>query len=110
MPTAEDVQVFPADLEPPLVDVISEFALEESRGRIRQAAELAYAIAVRMQAEGRVRDAAEYAKRCVALISTQPSSTIEQVTSTRTKAGGVLLPELLHEGVVRSRLGHLLDS
>jgi hypothetical protein len=110
MPTTEDLQAFPSDKQPPLSEVIAEFEQELSLGHTREAAELAYAVAVRRQAEGRVRDAAEYGKQCLSLLESIPSKTIEQVTSTRMKAGGVSLPELLHEGVVRARLGHLLES
>jgi hypothetical protein len=109
MPTAEDLQVFPSDMQPPLAEVIAEFEREREAGHAREAAELAYAVAMRTQAEGRAQDASIYARQCVALLKELPDATIDQVTSTRMKAGGVNLPELLHEGVVKARLGHLLD-
>ncbi len=109
MSSAEDHQVYPADIQPPLSEVIADFEQELARGHMREAAELAFAIAVRTQAEGRVRDAAEYGRRCLTLLESLPSRTIEDVTSTRMKAGGVHMPELLHEDVVRARLGHLLQ-
>jgi len=108
--SSEDSSVFPADIQPALRDVIADFEHELASGHRREAAELAYAIAVRTQAEGRVRDAAEYGKKCLALLEELPSKTIDDVTSTRTKVAGVLLPELLHDGVVRARLGHLVGS
>src|SRR6266508_2889978 len=105
----DESSVFPADVQPALRDVIADLENELARGHRREAAELAYAIAVRTQAEGRVRDAAEYGRRCLTLLESLPSRTIEDVTSTRMKAGGVHMPELLHEDVVRARLGHLLQ-
>jgi hypothetical protein len=102
--------MFPSDMQPPLQEVIADFEHELAHGHRREAAELAYAIAVRTQAEGRVRDAAEYGKKCLALLEELPSKTINEVASTRTKVGGVLIPELLHDGVVRARLGHLVGS
>lgn len=79
-----------------------------SSGRRREAAELAYAIAVRLQAEGRIREAGKFARKCLALCSDLPTSTIEQCTPTQMEVGGVSMPDLLHDDVVRSRLGHLL--
>jgi hypothetical protein len=105
MTTAE---VFPDELQPPLDDAIAEFERLHSRGHKREAAELAYAIAVRLQAEGRVRAASEYGRACLALYDELPTETIEQCTPTQMNVAGVSLPNYLHEDVVRSRLGHLL--
>jgi hypothetical protein len=101
-------EVFPDELQPPLDDVITEFERLQSRGRKREAAELAYAIAVRLQAEGRVRAASEYGRTCLALYDELPTDTIGQCTPTQMNVAGVSLPNYLHEDVVRSRLGHLL--
>ena len=108
MTAAEDLGVFPDELQPPLDDVIAEFDQMLARGRKREAAELAYAIAVRLQAQGRVRDASKHGQTCLALYEELLTSTIDQCTPTRMEVGGVTLPDYLHEGVVRSRLGHLL--
>ena len=108
MTAADDLGIFPDELQPPLDGVIAEFDRVLSRGSKRQAAEMAYAIAVRLQAEGRVRDAAVYGRTCLALYEELPSSTIDQCTPTQMKVAGVALPDFLHDDVVRSRLGHLL--
>ncbi|MGH3461218.1 MAG: hypothetical protein ACRDP9_07035 [Kribbellaceae bacterium] len=108
MTAAEELEVFPDELQPPLDDVIADFDQMLSCGRKREAAELAYAIAVRLQAEGRVRDASHYGRACLALYDELPTSTIEQCTPTRLTVAGVPLPDYLHDDVVRSRLGHLL--
>ncbi|MFI5731050.1 hypothetical protein ACIA49_13075 [Kribbella sp. NPDC051587] len=109
MSTAEDLQVFPSDMQPPVDEVVAVFEREFVAGRSREAAELAYAAATRLQARGRVGDASVYARHAFALLEQLPDSTIEQVTSTRSKVGGVNIPELLHVGVIKARLGHLLD-
>lgn len=108
MTAAEDLQVFPDELQPPLDDVIAEFDRLLSRGRKRDAAELAYGIAVRLQAEGRVRDASKYGRTCLALYEELPTTTIDQCTPSQMQVAGVPLPGYLHEDVVRTRLGHLL--
>jgi hypothetical protein len=109
MSDPEDLGIFPADLQPPLIEVIADFDESVRRGERREATQFAYAIAMRLQAEGRIREAVVYARRCLELVRSMPGATIEDVTSTQTKVGGVYLPELLHEGVVRARLGHLID-
>lgn len=98
------------DHEPRVDDVISECEREIEIGNSRAAAELAYAVAMRAQAACDVRLAVEYSRKCYDLLASLPERTIEQVTSTRTRAGGVDLPELLHTGVVRARLGHWLQT
>jgi hypothetical protein len=101
-------EVFPDELHPPLDDVIAEFDRVTSAGFQRDAAELAYAIAVRLQAAGRVRDASKYGRMCLKLYEELPTDTIDQCIPTQMKVAGISLPDLLHEDVVRSRLGHLL--
>ncbi|MEQ7125347.1 hypothetical protein ABN034_12580 [Actinopolymorpha sp. B11F2] len=54
-------------------------------------------------------DAHRYANECLAEVERLPSSTLDDVAATRTHAGGVPLPDYFHEGVVRERLGGLLD-
>ena len=108
MTASEDLGVFPDELQPPLDHAIAEFEQMLSQGRRHEAGELSYAIAVRLQAEGRVRHAAKYGQACLALYEELPTSTIEQCTPTQMKVAGVSLPDYLHEEVVRSRLGHLL--
>ena len=108
MTAAEELGMFPDELQPPLDNVVAEFDQMLSRGRKQEAAELAYAIAFRRQAEGRVREAAKYACACLALYAELPTNTIEQCTPTRMEVAGVSLPDYLHEDVVRARLGHLL--
>lgn len=100
----------PADRRPSISEVLSEYEREAGAGNTRGAAELAYALAVRLQGAGRVREAAVYGKKCLELIESLPSDTLDDVASTRLSVGGVELPEYFHDGVVRSRLGHLLEE
>jgi hypothetical protein len=85
-----------------------ELAIEK-----RQAAETAYALAFRYRGEdiagGRRFDIAQqWAQRAIELLDSLPSDTLEQVASTRVEVGGIPIPDLLHSGVVRERLGDVL--
>lgn len=96
--------------EESLGEVIAGFDTEMAKGRTRLAAESAYAVAVRADAAGEADVASDYAKKALELLASLPSETIEQVTSTRVSVGGVSIPDLLHDDVVRSRLGHLIKA
>jgi hypothetical protein len=79
----------------------------------RAAAETAYALAFRYRNEdvggGRQFDKAKvWAQRSIELLDSLPSSTLSQVASTRTIVSSVPIPDLLHSGVVRERLGDVL--
>ncbi len=79
----------------------------------RAAAETAYALAFLYRNEdvngARRFDIAQiWAMRAVDLLDSLPSDTIEQVASTRSSVGGIPIPDLLHSGVVRERLGDVL--
>jgi len=79
----------------------------------RMAAETAYALAFRYRNEdvnGRRRFdlAGVWATQAIELLEELPSSTIDEVVSTRPLVGGVPLPDLLHAGVVRARLADVL--
>src|SRR5215470_1230760 len=79
----------------------------------RAAAETAYALAFRYRnqdvgGERRFDLAKQWATRAIELLDGLPSETIDQVLSTRQSVGGVPIPELLHSGVVRERLGDVL--
>lgn len=80
---------------------------------MRAAAETAYALAFRYRNEdiGGRRDfdaAKDWAVRAIELLDTLPSDTVADVASTRQSVGGVTIPDLLHSGVVRERLGDVL--
>src|SRR5689334_15534099 len=79
----------------------SEFAQQLQLGQARHAAETAYALAslYRVTDVHDRRDwatAGVWARRCIALLQSLPSRTLNEVASERTSVGGVLLPELFH--------------
>lgn len=95
-----------------LDDLESAFASELEIDR-RAAAETAYALASlyrNADVDGRRRFelAKVWATRAIEILDALPSGSIEQVTSTRQSIGGIALPDLLHEGVVRQRLADVL--
>lgn len=79
----------------------------------RAAAETAYALALRYRnadVDGRRRFdfAKEWAEKAVELLDGLPADSLADVASIRTSVGGVSIPELLHAGVARERLGDVL--
>lgn len=80
---------------------------------LRVAAETAYALAFwyrnhDFEGSRRFDLAKVWALRTIELLDALPSDTIDQVASTRQSVGGAAIPELLHSGVVRERLGDVL--
>jgi hypothetical protein len=94
--------------KPPIADLIRQFDEEIYYGDERRAAEFAYALAIRLREVGDLDRARDYAARCLDLTLRLRSKTLEDVASDRTSVGGVPLPELFHDGVVRARLADLL--
>jgi hypothetical protein len=76
----------------------------------RAAAEYAYALALRLREIGLLDEARRFARECLQLAESLPSSTLDDVVSARQSAGGVPLPDHFHDGVVRARLADLLDA
>ena len=76
----------------------------------RAAAEYAYALAVRLRELGETDEARKYARECLELTVALPSRSLDDVASARQDVGGVPLPDVFHDGVVRSRLRDLLDA
>jgi hypothetical protein len=93
---------------PSIDDVVRQFEEERYYKDDRRAAEFAYALAVRYRYAGQTEEARRYAKTCLELLDGLPSATLEDVQSDRQSVGGVPLPELFHDGVVRNRLRDLL--
>lgn len=71
------------------------------------ATETAYALAVLHRDAGGWDQSREWVARCLRLLEGFPGETEEQAATTRVSVGGVLLPNYLHEGVVRDRFGGL---
>ncbi|MEW1550141.1 hypothetical protein [Streptomyces tsukubensis] len=69
------------------------------------AAETAYALAVLHREQGDWAVSRTWVRQCLRLLDGFPDETEEQIATRRTAVGGVPLPGLLHEGVVRARFG-----
>ncbi len=94
---------------PPIRQLVDEYEHAVASKDDRTAAEAAYALAIRMMDSGNYDGAHRYANACIDAIERLPSSTMDDVASTRPSVGGVVMPDYFHDGVVRSRLGGLLD-
>jgi hypothetical protein len=95
---------------PPIEEVIRQYEEERYYSDDRRAAEFAYALAVRYRELGVTDEARKYAKACLELLEQLPSKTLDDVQSEELTVGGVPLPELFHDGVVRVRLRDLLPA
>ena len=95
---------------PPIAEVVRQYDEEVHFSDDRRAAELAYALAVRLRDAGELDQAREYARKCLAHAERLPSASLDDVASERTTVAGVPLPGMFHDGVVRSRLRDLLDD
>jgi hypothetical protein len=93
---------------PPLGEVRRGYEEMLDQGDGRAAAELAYALAVRLKWIGLFSEAERFAAECLALAELLPSATLDDVVSTRSSVGGVPLPDHFHDDVVRWRLANLL--
>ena len=73
----------------------------------REAAELAYVLAVIHKKEGNIKDARKYARQSIELFEGLDIQTLDDAASLYTVLNGIALPDLIHEGVVRDRLSDL---
>ncbi|WP_329133482.1 hypothetical protein OG552_16075 [Streptomyces sp. NBC_01476] len=71
------------------------------------AAETAFALATRNRDAGDWEQSREWVAQCLRILEGFPGETEEQAATTRVSVGGVLLPNYLHEGVVRGRFGQV---
>lgn len=95
---------------PPIQQVVDEFEQAQASNDDRAVAETAYALSVRAMDRGDLDNATHYARASFAAAERLPSSTLDDVASTRTRVGGVELPSYFHSGVVQARLGGLLND
>jgi hypothetical protein len=96
---------------PPSIDELrKQYEEERFYQDDRAAAEYAYALAVRLRDAGELAEARRYAGECLTLAQSLPSTSLDDVASARLSVGGVALPELFHDGVVRVRLADLLSA
>jgi hypothetical protein len=95
---------------PPIQGLLDEYEQAKASGHDRVLAETAYALAIRTRDAGEFEKAQEYAREALSAAERLPSSTLDDVTTSRQEVGGVPLPDLFHDGVVRSRLEGLLNE
>lgn len=95
---------------PPIQRLLDEYEQAKASGHDRVLAETAYALAIRTRDDGRFEKAQEYAREALAAAERLPSSTLDDVVTTRQEVGGVPLPDLFHDGVIRVRLEGLLNE
>jgi len=70
----------------------------------REAAEIAFAIALKAKQEGDNKKAAQYGRKSVKLFERLKVQTMDDCACLHMFINGIGIPDLVHEGVVRSRL------
>lgn len=70
----------------------------------REAAEIAYALAALYLQEGNAKKATQFGKESILLFGKCKMDTQEDCAAIHTKLGGIMIPELIHQDVVRNRL------
>lgn len=95
-------------MQPAISALVDEFEAAGRHGDQRAQAEVAFALAIQADRLGLTDVARSYARRCLDLAEALPANTLDDVASGRQTVGGVALPDLFHDGVVRSRLASLL--
>lgn len=70
----------------------------------REAAEFAYALAELYFKEGNTEKATHFGRESIRLFDQCKMDTQEECAAIHTKLNGVLLPEIIHQDVVRNRL------
>jgi hypothetical protein len=71
----------------------------------REAAEYAFAMATLALQDGDADMAAKYAKTSVELFERSHTDTLEDCAPINAEIAGVIIPDIIHEGVVRARFG-----
>ncbi|MBN1171948.1 MAG: hypothetical protein JXA67_07220 [Micromonosporaceae bacterium] len=94
----------------PLDDLKERYHEERFYGDDRAAAQYAYAIAVRLRAEGSISEARRYARECLRIAQALPAHSPGDVTTDWLVLGGVALPERFHHRVVQAQLHDLLGE
>ncbi|NTU66984.1 MAG: hypothetical protein HGB08_03610 [Candidatus Moranbacteria bacterium] len=74
----------------------------------RDAAELAYVIAMQSMNSGDTGKAEAYAQKCLELFERLDPQTIEECAARNVVVNGIALPDLIHADLVRERFEKLL--
>lgn len=73
----------------------------------REAAEFAYALAELYLKEGNTEKATYFGQESIRLFDQCKMNTQEECVAIHTKLGGIMIPEIIHQDVVRNRLKSL---
>ena len=71
----------------------------------RKAAEYAFALAALARDAGDADQAINYAKTSIKLFEDTSTKTLEECAAINNEIGGIIIPSIIHEGVVRNRFG-----
>ncbi len=74
----------------------------------RDAAELAYAIAILARENGNLEKARAYALKAIEIFESFQIQTIDEAAARNNIIEGVAIPELIHEDVIRERFKDIL--
>ena len=83
--------------------------VDESELDKRNAAELAYAIATLAEDNKDLEKAREYALKAIEMFETLQIQTLDEAAAKNNIVEGVVIPELIHDGVVRERFKGILS-
>lgn len=89
------------------IDNIENVFTQKKVDNPREAAELAYVIAMSAKATGNNDKAIQYGKESVELFDQLNVQTLEECATKFVVVNGVAMPELIHADVVRDRLSPL---
>lgn len=83
---------------------------KESKDDKRNAAETAYAIAILSKEAGDLKKAKKYAENAISIFKELNIQGLEDAAARNNVIGGVVIPELIHENVVKDRLKDVLKK
>lgn len=85
------------------VDELRNLLADQRTADPRRAAEVAYVLARRYQAEGENEKAKDAAAESIALFDRCPGDSLEDCAARYTVLAGIALPSIIHSDVVRAR-------
>ncbi len=88
---------------------LEELFTKEFERNKKSAAEIAYVIAVLAQKSDNLTKAKEFALKSISLFEELDIQNLERAASEHNSIEGVVIPEWIHEGVVRERFKDFLE-
>jgi hypothetical protein len=98
------------DPRTPGIDQLQSAFQQELASDKWAAAETAFALASRFRDAGDVEAAQQWLQQLLTLLAEFPAASPEQAATRRRQVGGVMMPDFLHEGVVKTRFEGLLRT